>query len=70
MHHWLVTQHGLRAHGTRKASATLTRMGMAFCENTGAAVNMASVRRNGQMMGESHAISCSSEKPITVYTLP
>jgi hypothetical protein len=43
-------------------------MGKALDENTGAAVNMAKVRINGQNMGDIHAANCASLMEITGAT--
>lgn len=55
---------GCAQSATRKASPTLSRMGMAFWENTGAAVNSASTRTKGQISGESQAAIWASLKEI------
>ena len=49
-----------------RANATLARVGMDLEEKIGAAVNTASIRKNGQMMGEIHAIKWASDNVITM----
>ena len=55
------------ATATKKASATLTRRGMAREEKTGAEVKNASVRKNGQNKGDNHAAICASDMEITGF---
>jgi hypothetical protein len=53
------------ASATKKAKAILARVGKALEENTGADVKTAKTRRNGQNMGDTHAISWASVIVIT-----
>ena len=56
---------GWAASATKKANAMRALTGNALEEKTGADVNTANVRRNGQSMGDNHATRSASENVIT-----